>query len=107
MSNRGPAARSLDGALVCAGLLLGVGCVGGSVFIVGVHAIIWLQTAYWPPLTALSALHAIGLDIPHLSWLGAQKAVEWIAGEPFSEVLSFSGIMAAWALIASGTRYGL
>ena len=60
----------------------------GSLFLgfglVVFHAFEWLKYGAWPEYSARQFLQDLGSPLPHTSWLGVQRAYDWLLGLPFA-----------------------
>ena len=49
-----------------------------TLVVLGWHAVVWLKTGLWPPLSLADALVSLGAREPVTSWQGLQAILEWL-----------------------------
>jgi hypothetical protein len=54
------------------------GPIGIAIIVLGWQVLTWLQTAAWPELPISILYSEFGLHEPVLSWVGAQKILDWL-----------------------------
>jgi len=59
----------------------------------------WLREGHWTPLPVSKLFTYNDIPLPHVSWLGAQKIIDWLLDIPLSFVAFILGVLMVVVLV--------
>jgi hypothetical protein len=80
------------GIILAAGVLMILAAIG----LIIAHLYMWLRFGAWPEYTAPQLFADIGIPYPTVSWVGVQKALDFLMRWSASTLLFWSGFGVAW-----------
>jgi hypothetical protein len=74
-----------------------VAALWGALLLAGGQVLYWLKFGFLPNLNLVWVVNRLNLEVPRISWEGAQKVFDWIASLPLAMTIAMSG--AVWATL--------